>query len=310
MADFSIKQSTSRPILTDTLTFSDGSSPNLTGATVNFVMRSLNSSSPVVNAAAVVTNFTSPATVSYTFTATDTANFGDYIGQWSVTFADTSTMVFPTIGYIDITVEENLTVSSLPTTIVSLAEAKDYLRIPASDRNHDNNLVRFINATVPVIENVVGPCIPAVFEEWHDGGSDAIRVRHPPVIQLDAVSFYIGPVEYVAYQVGTPAQGSIYSCMLDTNSRVVRRGPGGSVIPFPTGRQAIHVVYTAGRNPIPYNIKQGTLELVREMYQMTQQAGNRPDVDEDILDRVSIGFLMSGRVREYLQPHRRAPSLA
>jgi len=292
------------------LTYSDGTSPNLAGGSVNLVVRSLSSATPIINAAAVITNATSPATVSYTPTTTDTATAGSYVGEWQVTFSDGSTENFPTQGYLDIVIEENLALATLPSTIVSLAEVKDYLTIPATDRQHDAKLVRFINATVPVIENIVGACVPAVYDEWHDGGMEAIIPRHRPVMNLDAVSFYIGPVEYVALQVATPQQGQIWSCMLDSASRIVRRGPGGSVIAFPGGKDSIHVVYTAGRSTVPENIKLGNLELIRVNYQMTQQSGGRPDPDEDILDRVAMGFMVPGRVREILAPHRRAPAVA
>ena len=53
MADFTIRKGDTRPILTDTLTYSDGSTVNLTGSSVKFVMRALTGTGPTTNTAEV-----------------------------------------------------------------------------------------------------------------------------------------------------------------------------------------------------------------------------------------------------------------
>ena len=56
--DFVIKKGDVRPVLSSTLTYADGSSVNLTGATVRFVMRAQTAISPTTNAAATITTAT------------------------------------------------------------------------------------------------------------------------------------------------------------------------------------------------------------------------------------------------------------
>lgn len=62
--DFVIKQGDTLPTLQQTLQDTTGAAVNLTGSTVQFVMRSLVSSTPVINAAATIVS-ASAGTVAY-----------------------------------------------------------------------------------------------------------------------------------------------------------------------------------------------------------------------------------------------------
>lgn len=292
---------------------------NLTGATVNFVMRSMDNAVPSINAAATIVN-AAAGTVSFTPTALQTAIAGDFIGSWVVTSGGTA-QTFPTVGYLEIVIEPSLTgVTGLPQTIVDLEEVKEHLNIPATDRQHDVKLLRFLYGLVPVIEDITGPVLPKVYNEWYDGGQYHISFRHRPVCQLMAASFYIGPIEYQAAIVGNPAAGSIYSVMMDPDAsvggrRLVRRGPGGGMIPFPNSLQSVHVIYQAGRSPVPYNITLAALELIKLNYQPSQQGnlrefGGGMDTDDEMTPAIPMGFFVPGRVREMLSGSRRHPSIA
>lgn len=313
-ADFVIKQGDSAPVLTDTLTYSDGTAVNLTGATVTFTMRSLTAAAAQIAAAPATVTTPTAGAVSYTFSATDSAVAGNYAANWQVTFPDTSVMTFPTDGYLDIWVEPNLTASAAQ-QLVGLADAKDYLNIPASDRSHDQKLLRFIAGATPVVEHVTGPIVARQCDEFYDGtGSTHIVLRHRPLLNLLAVSMFQGPTEFPMAIVTTPQAGSIYSCMADTGNRVVRRGPGGSVLPWWVGPQSVHIVYTAGFTAVPENVRLGTLELLRENYQPTQQGGHpqfgaAQDPDAALDRALAVGYFMSPRVRAMLGPNRRHPSI-
>lgn len=314
-ADFTIKSGDTLPILQDTLTYSDGSSVNLTGAAVQFVMRSQSATTAQINAAATIVNPTSPATVQYAFLSTDTAGaYGQYLGSWLVTFAGGATMTFPTDGYLDIWVEQPLTDATLQ-SLVGLPDVKDYLKIPATDRTRDQMLMRWILASRSVVEEITGPIIPRTYDEWYDGGQWAISLRHRPLYNLQAVSMYLGPVEYVMAIVTEPQDGSIFSVMTDGQRRVIRRGPGGSQIPFPAGQQTVHIVYQAGYQTIPENVRLGTLELIAENYLATQTPGGPSrgsqvmSGDREISDHALVEFAVSERVRSWLVPHQRHPAI-
>lgn len=318
VSDFVIKQGDTLPILLDSLTYSDDSAVDLTGASVNFVMRSQTAATPVINTTATIVS-AAAGTVSYTFTEANSATVDLYMGNWTVTFSGGAQMTFPTVGYLSISVEENLT-SPGGQLLVSLPDAKEVLNIDAADRVHDAKIIRFINACQVIVESIVGPVIPQVFEEWHDGGQYFIRVRRrpssalgtSPILTLMACSEYRGPIEYPLSIIQDPSFGSVYSCMMDTYGTITRRSAGGGIIAFPSMPRAVHVWYQSGQQTVPWNIYEGTLELVREHYQQTQQAGRgRPtaNTDEDTSTQQYVGFLVSGKVRQWLTPTRRHPSI-
>jgi len=314
MPDLIIKKGNTRPVLSYTCTRPDASTVNLTGASVKFVMRNPTATGPAVNAAATVTSATAPATVSYTFTATDTALAGSYSGEFVVTYADTSTETFPTDGYLDVLVEEDLTTASQVGRLVTLGQAKAHLNIPSSDRSHDAELMNMLDGITPVVEFYTGPVVQRqIVGEAYDGGVSRIVLRTRPVVSVQNVVEYRGPVAYTLAQVITPDQGTIYSYTFNAPGEIVRRTVGGGTTPFPPGYNQVLVSYTAGRLVVPPNVRLGTLELLRVNYQQTQQAG-RPQYGtgaamDDWSGQEMLGFFVPNRVREMLAPSRKTPAI-
>ena len=316
MADYTSKQGNAASITwSDTLTYSDGSSPNLAGASVKFVMRALTAQDVTINAAATITNNTGPATVAYTPTATDTANAGLFAANWQVTFSGGGVESFPTVGYLTVEIQQNLTTPG-GASIVALGDLKDYLNIAATDRTHDGELLRFIDGVTPVVENICGPIVQRVYQnETYRGGMVQIALRHTPVIEVNEVAEFRGPVRYTLTQVATPDLGSVYTYMFEPPGYITRRSAGGGTVPFPSGEDSVFVTYTAGYTQVPSDVRLGTLELLRVNYQQTQQAGRArfggaAPLDDGTPGQMMLGFFVPGRVREMLQPSRRYPSLA
>ncbi len=313
-ADLTISQGATTPALAQTITDASGNVVNLTGGTVTFLMRQLSSSALTVNAAATILS-PSAGTVQYSWSATDTATAGMYMGQFHCVLSGGGTYDFPNAGYLEIEVQENLSLASQQ--LVTVANVKDVLNFDSTNRVHDTKILRWINAVRPVVEAITGPVIQQDFDEWYDGGQYWIMLRHTPstgygtspVLILKFVSAYIGPIEYPFSLVNNPVVGSIYTAELDTYSRVVRRGPGGGIIPFPNMLQSVHIAYTAGQSSVPDNVAEATLELIRHNYQATAQAlrGNRARGEE--VEAPPVGFFVPGKVRELLAPNRRAPSV-
>lgn len=302
------------PILTDTLTTPGGVAVNLTGATVNLVMRAFTTNVAAVNAAATIVAPTL-GTISYTFTVNDSAVADQFMANWHVTFAGGATMDFPTDGYFEVAVEEDLATAGGP-RLVGVGELKDHLKIVGSDRSHDMRLARMIDEVAPVIENITGPILQRNIDEWYDGGGTRIELRYGPVVSFAAVTEYRGPVAYPLTQVVTPDLGTIYSYMWEQPRAIVRRTVGGGMTSFPAGNSAVHVVYTAGFAKVPANVRGATLELIRVNYQQTEQGG-RPGFgsggasgSDDMRGTPLLGFFIPNRVREMLLPNKRAPSVA
>ena len=317
MADFSAKAGDSALTWSDTLTYSDGSAVNLTGASVKLVMRSLASATPVFNSTATVVSALA-GTVSYSPTATNTATPGEFMGNWVVTFSGGSVQTFPTVGYLTIAIEENLTAAGTQ-QLITVTYAKDVLNMADAARVHDEKILRWINACRPVIEAIAGPIIQQTFEEWHDGGSYQIVLRRrpstaygtSPILILDACSEYNGPIEWPLAIVSSPDEGVLYSCMLDSQlGVVVRRTSGGGVQAFPNMPRSVHVWYTAGQQSVPDNVAEATAELLRQNYQATAQALRGGKAARQEIPAPPMGFFVPGRVRELLAVNRRAPSIA
>jgi hypothetical protein len=107
MADFYVRKGNRLPEIQVTLTDSAGAAVNLTGLTVKFHMRALNSTTAKVNAAATLVT---PASgiVKYTWVTADTDTAGSYWAEWEVTFGDGRTQTFKNPDYTSICVTEAL----------------------------------------------------------------------------------------------------------------------------------------------------------------------------------------------------------
>lgn len=209
-----------------------------------------------------------------------------------------------------------------PTALCTLAEAKDVLNIPNQDTGHDAKIQRGIDGIRPVIEAMIGPIIPTVYDEkYSSNGSDIIVLRQrpnvgfgaDPILDLIAVTEYYGQIAYTLTIVADPSAGSIYSVELDPRlGMITRRTSGGGTTAFAPGRNTVHVVYRAGQNTVPMNVKEAALELIRVNYQHTQQTGRSRQqmLDDDGPGMMTMGFFMPNRVKEMLSPNRRGPSIA
>lgn len=318
------------PVWADTLTYSDGSVANLTGATLSFIMRSLVADAPLTLTG--VTTSPSPTTgaIQFAATATDTAAAGQYMAQWKVVFAGGAVWTFPTVGYLSICIHENL-VTVGGAQLVSVPDVKQYLKIPANNRNLDAELIRYIHAARPIVENITGPIIPTVFDEWHAGGGPTIQLRRTPstsyatmpVLDLAGsgvtpagVTVTLGVHEFLGSQdhplalVATPNLGTTYSCMVDGIGTITRLAGGGGRSCFPGG-ESVHVIYRAGQSAVPPNVTEGTLELIRVNYNTTQPTGSGRYAQADEQDTSApLTFFVPRGVRELLAPGRRHPSIA
>jgi hypothetical protein len=275
--------------------------------------------SPVtVTGTVEITNWVTGA-VQFVPAAADTSVAGDYIMNWVVTLRDTTTMKFPTDGFLWARI--NPSAATAPQLIVPLPLVKEHLNIRGAERTRDERLMRLIGAITPLIEERIGPVVPRNFEEWHDGGNDMIELlRRPssgfgsfPLLNLVAVSEFRGPVEYPLAVIQNPVFGSIYSVFLDPDAgTITRRSAGGAVTAFFPGRQSVHVIYTAGQKQTPPNVIEAALECVRIAHQWTQPVGRgrMTQSDEQEVAGTSLNYELSRVIRAMLSPLRRGPSFA
>jgi hypothetical protein len=321
-ADFVIVQGDTEPVFGEQLEYSNGEHPDLTGATVTFVMRALTDERPLALTGKVNVLEAAKARINYAPSAADSAVPANYMANWDVVFAGGEKQTFPTSGYLWVQVQENLTTPG-GAQIIGLPEVKDQLQVPANDHAADLKLTRWIAAVRPLVENITGPIIPEVHDEWYGGGHSTISLRHKPqfgpgtspVLQLMAVSEYRGPIEYNLAIIANPTQGSIYSCMLNAElGLVVRRTAGGGTMPFwhdpEHGDQTVHITYMAGQKTVPANVTMAIEETLKWWWDTTQPQGKGFMTSADEEQQGRPGVALPYHAEAMLWPTARGPSVA
>jgi hypothetical protein len=77
----------------------------------------------------------------------------------------------------------------------------------------------------------------------------------------------------------------------------------------------VKIVYTAGRaGAVPWSVRLGSLELIRHLWQLTQQGGRSrfagSGYDSEGGAGVPAGFALPNRVLELWKPFKRPPGIA
>jgi len=202
--------------------------------------------------------------------------------------------------------------------LVSLDEAKLHLDMPTSDTTVDAELQGFIDAATPLIENICGPITSESVTEWHDGGAgdrSALVLRRRPVLSVTSVTEYLGQTPQVLAAATTPANAAALSYSLEVaTGTIIRRSAAGTVYPFAWGEQNVQVVYTAGFGSTPANVRLAALELIRHLWQSTQQGGrpafNGNPADGNGFGPAGGGYAVPNFVIELLKPNERIPGIA
>lgn len=108
MSVIRIKVGDDLPVISDSLTYSDESVPDLAGATVRFIMRGPWAATPKIDAAATVLDQnTVPGGVQYVWQPANVDTPGEYRAEWRVTFANAKEMTFPTSGTMTVIIESS-----------------------------------------------------------------------------------------------------------------------------------------------------------------------------------------------------------
>lgn len=163
-----------------------------------------------------------------------------------------------------------------PSALVSIDDVYAHLNIPTADQTTDlaAELQTFIDAATTLVEFVTGPVVPKQYTENHNGGGETIVLYNAPVMQVDSVTEYVGPVAYPLTLVTLGQTDSIgpYSYTLDdpASGIIRRRWSGGIAGPFIGGSRNIAITYWSGRAAVPGDVKLATLEDIRGLYTQTQ----------------------------------------
>lgn len=198
--------------------------------------------------------------------------------------------------------------------IVDLPSVKAHLNIPANDSRADDELQGFIYAASEMARHHCGPYLPETHTQYFDGGVSRVSPDWLPVSKVLSATEYYGLSGYVLTEQDLGAQMNAFAFTVDyATGTITRRTMGGEAALFAAGTKNVKIVYTAGSRPVPYLVRLGALELVRHLWQCTQQGG-RPKFGGAGYDGsdavIPVGFALPNRVIELWQGDRRPPGIA
>lgn len=185
-----------------------------------------------------------------------------------------------------------------PRFIISLADARAALNVPAGTRVNDDELRLYIAAATPVIEDICGPVLAATVVESRDGNGRS------------GISLY----QLAATVTGVVENGVTLTAAdyyLDEAGILWRGSSRGSGSWSNTGR--VVVTYTVGASTVDPNVILAAREEVRFLWQVGQQ-GQRPAFNggDTTTGYTPTGYAVPNRVLELLAASRsnKAPGFA
>jgi hypothetical protein len=199
--------------------------------------------------------------------------------------------------------------------LVDLPSVKAHLNIPTNDTRQDDELQGFILAAGDVARNHCGPFLPETHTQYFDGGRSQIMPDWPVASVLSMTEFY-GLSSFPLTEQPLDGQMNAFAFTVDyATGEITRRTFGGEAATFAFGSKNIKLVYTAGRaGAVPWSVRLGVLELIRHLWQLTQQGGGRPKFNGSAYEggegMVPTGFAIPSRVLELWQPYYRGPGIA
>lgn len=172
-------------------------------------------------------------------------------------------------------------------SVIELSDAKAWLRYPdpSAPSSDDAGIQSVIDAAEQIIEAKVGVCTPKIYDELYTpNGSCKVWLRNTPVLEVmsvveswDVVSFDLAdqPSTTGAIIGGTGNEPTelpatdlwAYSLDEPLTGEVTRRGPMNVAMPFFPSDRGLHIIYRAGRNPMPPAIQLAAKELVAHIWQ-------------------------------------------
>jgi uncharacterized phiE125 gp8 family phage protein len=185
---------------------------------------------------------------------------------------------------------------------VTLDDVKTYLNI--STTTNDAELVRFLDAAIAAVEDVIGPLATRSVTEEIDSHGHNIVLSHMPVLAVSSVS--------IEPWLGATAIDDTAAWRLNTTTGVLRRKIVSGSMPFYGAGSIFTVTYTTGRADTPAPVFQAILMQTAEMWRSQRGASPLAPGQQDPAEQAypgGSGFL-SEDVMELLLPYLLPPGVA
>lgn len=181
-----------------------------------------------------------------------------------------------------------------PGYLVSLADAKAELNIPATRTSDDAELRGFVAAATSVVEQYVGAVVRR----------SVTQVMASPTWRT-SVALSIAPVlsvQSLTLLLDGSAPVDVTSLDIDADAGILRVTDGTA---FPAGPWRI--TYTAGREQIPPNIRLAALIIIEHLWKTQRGSGGLPSMaSEQGYAQTGLGFAIPYRAMTLLEPDQQA----
>lgn len=183
------------------------------------------------------------------------------------------------------------------TDLLSLAEARAALRLPASDTSRDADIATtYIPAVTALVEDIVGPVVQRSQTITTAGGTSAVLLEPSRLVSVTSVS-----------DGGTTLAASDYA--VDVAAGIVYRGGTTSRLCFLPGVNGVAITYIAGlaatTAAVPAPIKLAARIILANLWQGDQQ-GYRPEFGtpgDDSTVETPAGFTVPRQAYALLEPY-------
>ncbi|MFG3426140.1 hypothetical protein [Streptomyces californicus] len=266
------------------------------GSTVRLAADCRDPGGTLTTAATATATITRPDGTTATPTAAETPpGTGRYQADYVTTLPGRHTVRWTFTGPADAYTDSFDVRDAAPPTILSLAQARSHLKLPAAQTDRDDEIRDWTESITRGIEGMCGPVIVRTVTERHRRNrAPTLVLRHTPVIEV------------VSWSAAGGTPGPVDTLDVDPGTGLVCRLDGGVF----TG--AMLWVYRAGRPVVPANIRAAAKLIVQHLWRTTQGPG-RPQLgggDFDVSEPIpGFGYAIPNRALQLLEPDRLPPEV-
>lgn len=155
-------------------------------------------------------------------------------------------------------------------------DVKPWMQYPVQDDSQDANIQLLIDMTCQWAQQKLGqPIGPMTFDRrfngWSGWNGAYLTLPYFPVLQVVSVAEYWGIAGPHNLSESTPTN-QVDGFQMDYQRGIMTRVfPGNVQKPWFPGSRNVEIVWTAGFNPIPADLKVATLEMIKHWWVNTQQ---------------------------------------
>lgn len=264
------------------------------GAAVPLAVTVTNTAGTASNATTIALTITLPDGTTATPTVTNPpATTGQYSYEYTPTLEGRHPVRWVTTTPAFASTDAFYVRSSSTPAIVSLADIKAHLNIPAATTTHDAELRDAILTAGDVVEGIVGAVGRRTVVETHSGrGRPGLVLRDGPALSVTSVT-----------EDGVAVAASGYS--LDTDTGILYRVSGYTDLAWSCGRLNVAVTYVVGRTVVQPAIAEAVKDIVKINFR-PQLGGNYSPFDSGQTGAAGAGTTRLG----FFVPNRIADSLA